>query len=455
MSDPAPRHRIPRELRAYRSFSLVLETAEGVRDPAFRQLVQKIDGGPLHAAPPVQLMVDGEQTFHEVLSVIEAAREEILLETYILKADRIGESICSALAAAVKRGVRVCLLVDAIGSATTSDNFWKELESQGISVRRFHPILNAPLQVFRRDHRKIVVADRTIALTGGMNIAEEYGSSIRSHAGAWRDTFIRVEGSVAGELASVFAEGWDRAHGPPLPGLEYVSWATGIAEHRGVAALSPHAIRARVERLIAMERDRLSGRRVSRKKGSNAGHAERSIIVLDPRPGRAQRETLAIMAALAGGARKRLWITTPYFAPPTRALWLLGRVARTGVDVRLLLPGKSDVAILRHAAHATYSYLLDRGVRIFEYQTAVLHSKTLVVDGYASMVGSSNLDFRSFWLNAECNLLLFDEQCGHALEQAFEQDLRASTEVTRESWSHRSMRHALLDAGARALRWAL
>jgi cardiolipin synthase len=179
------------------------------------------------------------------------------------------------------------------------------------------------------------------------------------------------------------------------------------------------------------------------------------MIVLDPRPGRAQRETLAIMAALAGGARKRLWVTTPYFAPPTRALRILARVAQNGVDVRLLLPGRTDVAIMRHAAHGAYAYLMSRGVRIFEYNAAVLHAKTLIVDGYAGMVGSSNLDFRSFWLNAECNLLLFDAECGRAMDEAFLTDLDESEEITPATWSHRSVRHAVLDFAARSLRWAL
>ena len=450
------RHRVPRELRAYRAFALSRHLENGVQNPAFRQLVQRIDGGPLHEAPPVQLLIDGAETFAVVLNALSHAREEILLETYILRADSIGTSVQHALVAAVKRGVRVRLLVDAIGSAATKDNFWHSLVAEGVDVRHFHPLFRAPLQALRRDHRKIVVIDRTIAFTGGMNIAEEYGSSIRSHAGAWRDTFIRVEGSVALELAAVFAEGWDRAGGEVLPGLEYVSWSDRVVTPpSGFASFAPRGLRARVERRIGQELDRRRGRRVRRDHSSAGDDAMRSMIVLDPRPGRAQRETLAIMAALAGGARERLWVTTPYFAPPTRALRMLARVARAGVDVRLLLPGQTDVPIMRHAAHGAYDYLLSHGVRLFEYMPAVLHAKTLIVDGYAGMVGSSNLDFRSFWLNAECNLLLFDHACGRALEESFLADLDSSEEVTTESWSRRSIRHAMLDFAARLLRWAL
>lgn len=165
---------------------------------------------------------------------------------------------------------------------------------------------------------------------------------------------------------------------------------------------------------------------------------------------------LTVLVALAGAARERLWITTPYFAPPTRAIKLLAAASQRGVDVRLLLPGaRTDVPLVRHAAHGTYAYLLRHGVRVFEYQRATLHAKTLVVDGHASLIGSSNLDFRSFWLNAECNVLLYDDACGASLERAFEVDLGGSLEITAEMWRTRPWSHRLVDRVARALRWAL
>jgi cardiolipin synthase len=182
----------------------------------------------------------------------------------------------------------------------------------------------------------------------------------------------------------------------------------------------------------------------------------RAVLVLDPRPGRGQREMLGVLAALIGGARKRLWITTPYFAPPTRALTLLLAAAQHGVDVRLLLPSeRTDVPLVRHAAHGAYRRLLNGGVRLFEYQRATLHAKTVVIDGYVSLIGSSNLDFRSFWLNAECNVLVFDDGCAAALESSFQEDLANSREITKDEWGQRTWTHRLLDTTARALRWAL
>jgi cardiolipin synthase len=179
-------------------------------------------------------------------------------------------------------------------------------------------------------------------------------------------------------------------------------------------------------------------------------------VVQDLRPGRGQREFLATLSALAGAARQRLWVCTPYFAPPDWLLWQLGAAARRGVDVRLLVPGPAtDVPLARLAARGAYGGLLAHGVRIFEYQGAMLHAKALVVDGHASLVGSSNLDFRSFWFNAEVNLLVLDDGCAAAVERQFQRDLGASAEVTVAAWRGWSWWARAVSAAARGLRWGL
>ena len=145
--------------------------------------------------------------------------------------------------------------------------------------------------------------------------------------------------------------------------------------------------------------------------------------MLDSRPGRGHGETAAVLAALVAASQKRLWVTNAYFAPNRMAIRLLGRAAQRGVDVRLLLQGRTDMPVVRHAGHGNYSDLLASGVRIFEYQSAILHAKTLVVDDCVSVVGSSNLDFRSFYFNAECNVLIWDDATARTMAQAFEEDL--------------------------------
>lgn len=457
--------RSPREVRSYRAWGAARRFTNGVRDPAFRELLQLIDGGPMHQCPPPVLLPDGAAAFRAMIEAIDAALEEVLLETYILRDDKLGESVQQALVRAAARGVRTYVLADAVGSMGTHDRFWDSLTEQGVVVRHFHRFWHHPLEALRRDHRKLLVCDRRVSFTGGMNIGEEYGSSIRARHDVWRDTFVQIEGSVARELAAVFAEGWDRARGPALPGLEYVSWSddSDASPQQNVAAVGTLALQRRLrsalqrqmQTRLGRQRDRRRGRRV-RRDVDVASPDDRAVLVLDPRPGRGQREMLGVLSALLGGARERLWITTPYFAPPTRALLLLLAAARRGVDVRLLLPSeRTDVPLIRHAAHGVYRTLLESGVRIFEYERATLHAKTMVVDGHASLIGSSNLDFRSFWLNAECNVLVFDDACAAALESSFHEDLANSREITMDEWRQWTWAHRMLDRMARALRWAL
>jgi len=410
---PLLRRELPRALQADRAWARARTLPLGVRDPAFRALVQQIDGSPWHGLAAIDVFEDGAETFDAIISAIEHASGEVLLETYILRDDRIGERLRRALSDAASRGVRVRVLADALGSKGTSRTYWRALQAAGIEVRLFHPWWHSPLHAWRRDHRKIIVADRTVAFAGGMNIGEEYGSATRPREAAFRDTFARLTGDVVGELAAVFAEGWERAGGDPIPGVPPVT------------------------------------REISR---AQLPVDQPGVLILDGRPGRGQPESIAVLASLVGAARERLWITTPYFAPPDGGLHILVDAAQRGVDVRLLLPGRTDVPILRHAAHGAYARLLRGGVRVFEYAPCILHAKTVVCDGHLAVIGSANLDFRSLWFNAECNLLLSDDATAATMERHFEHDLAESTEIVLTRWQTRGLWHRLGDAVARGLR---
>jgi cardiolipin synthase A/B len=339
-----------------------------------------------------------------MLRAVEEARTEVLLESYILKDDSTGQQFARELCGASRRGVRVRVLADGFGSLATKRAFWAELRESGVEARLFHPVWALRHLKFR-DHRKILVADRKVAFTGGMNIGDEYGSSVLPSGHVFRDTHARVEGPAAWEMAVVFEEGWTRAGGAPI-------------------GLAP---------LVAM------------------GEPGASVLILDSRPGRGAQEVAAMMTAISGAARKTLWITTAYFAPRHRAIGILGGAARRGVDVRLLVPGRTDVPIVRHAGHGFFSALLSRGIRIFEYQPAVLHAKCLVADGLLSVVGSSNLDFRSFEVNAECNFLVLDPATAQRMEAQYQEDLNHSEEMHRQSWRRRRSFHRLGDSLARRL----
>ena len=400
---PKAGRRLPKELSAGHVRTLAAVLPLGLRDPGFPELLHRIDQGFVLGGNRVQLFFRGEAAFASMCEAIRGATREVLLESYILKDDATGRRFGDELASAAKRGVTVCVLADFFGSFATHARFWSGMRRRGIEVRLFNPLFpHLFLQPFR-DHRKILAVDRRVAFTGGMNIGDEYGSSA-SGVGPWRDTHARVEGPGAWEMATVFCEAWARAGGTRI-------------------VLEP------------LER--------------NPAEPVR-LLTLDARPRRGHGEIAAVLEAIAAASRKTLWITNAYFAPKWRAVGLLGDAAARGVDVRLLLPGRTDVPIVRHAGHGYYAALLAGGVRIFEYRAAILHAKTLVADEIVSLVGSSNLDFRSFHFNAECNWVFLDSEVGREFASAFEDDLSRADEITASGWK-RSFGHAAGDAIARRL----
>lgn len=403
---PFAGRKLPKKLRAENVVRLATAWADGVRAPEFEQLVGRIDTGPIHQGDRIDVFHRGPDALEAVRKAIEQAEEEILLETYILKDDATGRGLLGLLAAAVQRGLKVRVLADAAGSWSTKRRFWRQMESRGIETRLFHPLIGRFRDLLLRDHRKIIVVDRRIAFTGGMNIGNEYAVA-RGASGerVWRDSHVRLEGSAAWEMAVVFNESWVHAGGKSL----------AIPPHHPVPAGGP------------------------------------KTIVLDCRSGRGHQETASVLALTIAAARKRLWITNAYFAPHPRILRPLMQAARRGVDVRLLLPARSDMPIVRRAGHGSYARLLASGVKIFEYQPTMLHAKTLVADDWAAMIGSSNLDYRSYYFNAECNVLILDSEIGRGMAATFSEDLRQAVEITPEMWRQRSLFKKIGDGLARAI----
>lgn len=402
---PSAGRSLPEQYHPRNVLRLTAAFPDGVRDSAFIELVSQIDTGPIHTGNKIELFVDGGKAFNAVYQSIAAAREEILLETYILRDDSTGREMKEALAKAAARGVTVRVLADGFGSAATKPEFWRRMRGFGIEARLFHPLWTRLSDHFHRDHRKIIVVDQHIAFIGGMNVGDEYGSSRKAKGKLWRDAQVRLEGPVAWELAAVFREGWERAGGDAFSISDWEAKDSGGAK----------------------------------------------CLVVDSRPGRGQQEKSAVFSALVGASRRRLWITNAYFAPRPIAILALADAARRGVDVRLLLPGQSDVPLVRHAGHGFYADLLVAGVRVFEYQPAILHEKSVVADDYVTLVGSSNLDFRSFHFNAECNVLIFDDPIAQRMTEAFEEDLHHSVEIRLEAWKQRPMMHRIGDVLARRL----
>ena len=348
------------------------------------------------------LFTEGDDLYDTMVASIAAARTRVDLETYIYAADEVGWRIGEALAAQARTGVQVRVLVDAAGSLFSfSRDLERYLRRHGVVVRRFHRwSWQRPLRFYQRNHRKLLAIDGREAYMGGFNLHRE---SARSAYGPerWRDTHVGLRGVLAAHAAVLFDAFWagDR------------SWSPRSARETGDALVPNHS-------------------RICR------------------------HQVHCLYVRLLRRAERCLYLTTPYFVPDHRTQHELVQAARRGVDVRLLLPGKSDVPIARWAARAAYQKLLSAGIRLFEYQPRVLHAKTAVIDGAVATVGTANLDYRSLFVNYELNLFSANRALCAALERQFLADLTEAMEVTAPSWSKRPWSGMVAETvGWMARRW--
>ncbi|HWC74605.1 MAG TPA: phospholipase D-like domain-containing protein [Gemmatimonadales bacterium] len=321
-----------------------------------------------------------------MLEMIHGAQRWIHFENYIIHDDNTGCRFATAWAERARAGVSVRVLYDAFGCRSTSSAFWRELKSYGVDVRPFRPIwTSGPIDAFSRDHRKLLVVDGAKAMTGGLCIGDEWAGDPVSRRECWRDTMVVVCGPAVAALEGAFSRMWARA-GTPLPDEEA---APPAAEECG-----PSAVR-----------------------------------VIEGFPG--QSRIYRAVQLLAAAVTERLWITDAYLVAPPSLYASFVDAARSGVDVRLMLPGTSDVPIVRIFTRTGYRELLDAGARIFEYRGPMLHAKTLVADHDWARVGSSNLNVSSLLGNYELDLLAEQDGGGltATLATQFLHDMAQSREI--------------------------
>lgn len=331
----------------------------------------------------VALLVDGPAIFARMLDAIAGARHAVHLESYIIRDDRIGGTFADALAERARAGVAVRVLYDWLGCKGTSRRYWQRLRDAGVEARAFQPpALLQPLANLVRDHRKGLVVDGRLAIVGGHCIGDEWMGDAAAGIPPWRDTALEVEGPAAARLDRAFARMWARAGDPP---------ATPAASGPDVAA----------------------------------GEARVAVLESEPRLERAYR----CFEWMVTAARSRCWITDAYFVAPPRIREVLGDAARDGVDVRLLVPGDSDLPHVRNLTRIGYRPLLQAGVRIFEWSGPMLHAKSIVTDGQWVRVGSSNVNASSLSGNYELDLLVDDATLAAGLQARFLRDLDGSREV--------------------------
>lgn len=344
----------------------------------------------------VRVFVDAAEAYPAFLAAIDAARDHIHFHFYIYQDDETGRLFRDALVAAAKRGVSVRVLVDAVGGAPVAGDFMEPLKAAGGHFETFSPVrfLRRRLILNFRNHRKILIIDGRTAFTGGINIGDEY-------TGDWHDLAIQLDGPVVDQLQEVFAEDWFYACGYSLASQRYF----GCHEREGDLDLPGH-------------------RPVS--------HGARCRVIASG-PDTPKNATFEIFFHGCTTALRRIWIMTPYFIPDQAMLVALTSAAQRDVDVRLLVPQRSDVPFVQLACRSYYSELLEAGVKIFEYVPAVLHAKLLLFDDDWCMLGSANVDIRSFRLNFEASVFLEGEALTAHLAELFARDQKNAVQVTAEA----------------------
>jgi cardiolipin synthase A/B len=377
-----------------------------VRDPAFVPSAHALANPSPVKGNRIDLLENGDRIFPAMLTAIETARATVNLESYIFWSGEIAGRFRDTLAAAARRGVEVRILLDGVGSGSKlSESDVRALRQAGCLVEFYHLVRPWNLDTFNnRTHRRLLVVDGRIGFTGGAGIADVWLGNADSPA-HWRDTQVRVEGPVVAELQAAFQETWGEARGEALAG------------DRFYPRLEP------------------------------AGTAQAQVLSSS---GRASSSAIKLLYAVSvAAASERILLANSYFVPDHDAVRLFAEAARRGVDIRILVPGKvNDVPATKAAGKSGFGELLRAGIRIYEYQPTMLHTKTMVVDGLFVTVGSTNFDNRSFRLNEELNLSVYDADFARRAEQSFWRDLKHSRPYTYREWSERSIKERMLE-------WAL
>jgi cardiolipin synthase A/B len=366
-----------------------------VEDGAFLPTMEAYAGAAARRGNRLDLLLNGDQIFPAQLKAIRSAKKTITYAQYFYEDGPPARDIVEAIAERCLRGVRGHVLLDGAGSINMPPEFREKLEKAGCEVAIFHPLESlAVYELDNRNHRRILVVDGRIGFTGGSGASSKWmGNGLTQ--GQWRQTDVRVEGPVVGDLQAAFVENWREATGRSLGGEGYFE--------------AP----------------------------AQRGNALAQVVRSSPASGSFALYTMFLLAI--SSARQQIYITNPYFVPDGQMMDALVGARRRGVRVVLLLPGKLDHEIVREAGRAGFGRLLEAGAEIYEYSRGLLHAKTMTVDGRWATVGSANLDSRSLARNDEINLVTYGAEQVAPLDRIFAEDLRNSRRVDIQSWQARGL----------------
>jgi cardiolipin synthase A/B len=393
-----------------------LKTSPDSEDILERQsaVIESVTDSPLTKGNKATLIADGQAAYAAMFKVIQNAKKNINLETFIIEDDEVGRKFSDLLLQKQSEGVQVNLIFDSMGSYTTSASFFQRLRGAGIHVVEFNPI--NPLKVHGRwllahpDHRKILIIDGKIAIAGGINISAVYSSKLsgtKKSGGAklpWRDTDVQIEGPAVAEFQKLFFDTWQKQTGLELSGPDYFP---------------------------------------DLKEQGNA-----LVRVVGSTPGQDNRITFIVYVSSITFAQHSIHMTNAYFIPDDQILDAFIDAAGRGVDVKIILPSTSDSSLALNAAQYNYSKLLKAGVKIYERRNAFLHAKTAVIDGVWSTVGSTNMDYWSLLNDDEVNAIVLNREFAGEMETMFAGDLAESGEIQWDKWKNRPLLQRIKEAFA-------
>ena len=379
-----------------------IERRYGSDDPQFIRSMGLLLGPPVISGNRFEVLLNGDEIFPSMLEGIASAQKTITFETFIYWSGAIGEQVASALSEKARTGVAVHVLLDWVGSQKMDRHYLQMLKDAGAEVIQYHkPHWTGLGRMNDRTHRKLLVIDGRIGFTGGVGIAQEWTGHAQDDM-HWRDSHFRVTGPVVGHMQAVFMDNWIKATGNVLHGPDYF----------------PEA--------------------------EEAGDGLAHMFSSSPSGGSDDMQLMYLMAITA--ATDSIHLASAYFVPDKLTINAIVEAAMRGVDVRIITPGKHiDTHTVREASRACWGPLLEAGVQMFEYQPTMFHVKLLVVDEYLVSVGSTNFDSRSFKLNDEANLNIYDAAFARRQTQIFANDLAKSKRITLDDWNRRPWTRKLVD----------
>jgi cardiolipin synthase len=371
-------------------------------EPSFFPTLEAYAMAPIVGGNSVEFLLNGEQIFPSMVEAINAAQRTITYAQYFYEDGPVSRDIAEALSERCRNGVGVNVLLDSFGALGMPAEYADLMKRSGCHVAYFRPLTQTFFRkANNRNHRRILVVDGRVGFTGGSGVSRKWmGNGRVEHH--WRDTDVRIEGPVVEYLQGAFAENWLEATGMVLGGEAYF----------------PRPVEPR-------------------------GPVHAQIVKSSPAAGGTGMYTTFLLAV--SSARRSIYITNPYFVLDAKMSEALRQASRRGVRVIVLVPGAIDHNIVRQASRREFGSMLRSGIQIFEYAPALLHSKTMVIDGVWSTIGSTNLDNRSFAVNDELNLIAYNAAVAQRMEQIFMDDLSVSRPVTFEVWKRRGVVAKLLE----------